>query len=137
MTCYEVITGHVPLPSKSLRAYDFVIGGGRRELPEDTIPALGELVKRCWREDPLERPTFAAIVGHLESIGQEYNLAHCGQYVKQKKHARGSKSWLGELIQHASLSPMHHQKQNKLSKDLETNYVKLHRLNKSTGRENN
>ena len=34
-------------------------------------PEVAELIKRCWNQDPLRRPSFATIVGELERLGAD------------------------------------------------------------------
>ncbi|KAG0594413.1 hypothetical protein M758_UG074900 [Ceratodon purpureus] len=65
MTCFEVITGCVPFDGHRSNDYDFVLGGGRPTLPDDTSPTLVDLVHRSWHEDPLQRPAFTTIVQTL------------------------------------------------------------------------
>ncbi|KAG0587885.1 hypothetical protein KC19_2G198900 [Ceratodon purpureus] len=68
MTCFEVITGCVPFDGHRSNDYDFVLGGGRPTLPDDTSPTLVDLLQRCWHEDPLRRPAFTTIVQALRDL---------------------------------------------------------------------
>jgi serine/threonine protein kinase len=84
MTCYEVLTGRIPLEEHALGSYDAVICGLRPTLPEDNmVPEIGDLVNRCWQDDPLQRPSFSEIVCDLESICHEYSHSE----VKKKRQA--------------------------------------------------
>jgi serine/threonine protein kinase len=90
MTCYEVLTGRIPLEEHALGSYDAVICGLRPTLPEDNmVPEIGDLVGRCWQDDPLQRPSFREIVRVLESICHEYDYVHDhNQCEVKKKHKR-------------------------------------------------
>ena len=68
ITCYEILTGSVPLEDRSKSDYAFVINGGRPELPRDISANLRELLCSCWHAIPDERPEFSEIVERLGSI---------------------------------------------------------------------
>lgn len=62
MTCYEVLTGEIPLGYLGLKDYDVVLQGVRPKLPVRTHPRIQSLLERCWHHDPLQRPSFEKIV---------------------------------------------------------------------------
>lgn len=61
MTCYEILTGSIPLEDIGRSNYDYVLCGRRPKLPENIKPWLKVLLSRCWHEDALKRPTFQEI----------------------------------------------------------------------------
>lgn len=69
MTCYEVLTGHVPFPAISDRSVEEkVLSGGRPQLPGECPDSLRLLLEECWASDPLKRPSFSEIVRKLENL---------------------------------------------------------------------
>lgn len=62
MTCYEVITDREPFEGHPKNEYDIVLLGDRPELPDNIDPQWKDLVSKCWHEDPLQRPSFVAII---------------------------------------------------------------------------
>jgi serine/threonine protein kinase len=73
MTCYEVLTGDIPLKNHSRADYEGVTKRGLRpELPADLNPIMKELIVSCWHQDPLKRPTFNTIVLELKEIFHEF-----------------------------------------------------------------
>jgi serine/threonine protein kinase len=62
MTCYEVLTGHIPFDGYVKSDWKKVIDGERPHLPDYVDPRLCQLVERCWYKDPSCRPTFDDIV---------------------------------------------------------------------------
>lgn len=71
MTCYEIITGHLPFEVEGYVAndYDKVIGGCTPSLPSGTPEWMKELLGRCWHKDPSGRPTFHEIVEYVVARG--------------------------------------------------------------------
>ena len=65
MTCYEILTGHIPLAEIPSNNYDFVCHGGRPEIPRQIKPWIKDLLERCWHQNPSERPTFQQIIDYL------------------------------------------------------------------------
>ena len=52
--------GRVPYGSMSNKeAMEFVLGGGRLDIPLRCPKAIGELMIKCWSKDPAARPDFA------------------------------------------------------------------------------
>jgi hypothetical protein len=45
-----------------------VLDGWRPEIPEWIAPCVGELITDCLADDPDSRPSFMAILEHLESM---------------------------------------------------------------------
>lgn len=63
MTCYEVLTGKMPL--KHLRDNDYAAvfeKGARPKLPAGVDDWLRVLIERCWSSEPSSRPQFKEIV---------------------------------------------------------------------------
>jgi serine/threonine protein kinase len=61
MTCYEIVTGHMPFEDRPAQNYDYVLNGHRPELPNDIDPLVREIITRCWHPDPSYRPSFKTI----------------------------------------------------------------------------
>ena len=68
MTCYEILTGGLPFHGHPRTDYDFVLNGGRPELPEWVTSELKELLERCWHSNPSCRPKFAEIMDTLQKL---------------------------------------------------------------------
>ena len=64
MTCYEVLTGRQPFEHDT--NYDVVFHGDRPKLPSKMKDWIKGLLRRCWSQDPCERPTFEEIVNIIE-----------------------------------------------------------------------
>lgn len=45
-----------------------VLKGEHLEQPEKCSPELYDIMKNCWKPEPSDRPTFAALVGMLEKL---------------------------------------------------------------------
>jgi len=71
MTILEVYSGEPPFRSIRLDSVVVfkVINGNRPQLPSslETHPKLGALVKKCWSQDPENRPIMADVCRELES----------------------------------------------------------------------
>ena len=66
MVLWEVLTGAVPFDSMGPAAVaDFVMDGGRPEIPGDTPPEYAALLEACWAAERTERPTARDIVQQL------------------------------------------------------------------------
>eukprot|EP01113_Clastostelium_recurvatum_P030186 TRINITY_DN3657_c0_g1_i1.p2 TRINITY_DN3657_c0_g1~~TRINITY_DN3657_c0_g1_i1.p2 ORF type:complete len:710 (+),score=139.93 TRINITY_DN3657_c0_g1_i1:2181-4310(+) len=50
------------------QAYNYIMQGNRLTLPNTLPPILKEIIERCWRLDPAERPTFEDIMDVLDAI---------------------------------------------------------------------
>jgi serine/threonine protein kinase len=70
---WELVTGSVPFANMSAvqAAFAVVNKGVRPAIPQDCLPALGEIMARCWDANPEVRPPFSEIVGMLEQVEQE------------------------------------------------------------------
>ncbi|CAL9101317.1 unnamed protein product [Musa textilis] len=70
---WELITGMLPFQNMSAvqAAFAVVNKGVRPVVPQDCLPALGEIMTRCWDADPDVRPSFSEIVRMLESAQEE------------------------------------------------------------------
>ncbi|KAG0567655.1 hypothetical protein KC19_7G151500 [Ceratodon purpureus] len=72
MTCYEILTGGVPLEGVAASNYDAVLVDRMRpKLPSDLNPKLKGLLERCWHQDPQVRPTFKEILVELRELHKE------------------------------------------------------------------
>jgi serine/threonine protein kinase len=70
---WELVTGSVPFANMSAvqAAFAVVNKGVRPAIPHDCLPALGEIMTRCWDANPEVRPPFSEIVRMLEQVEQE------------------------------------------------------------------
>ncbi|KAG0602360.1 hypothetical protein M758_10G009500 [Ceratodon purpureus] len=68
MTCYEILTGHIPFDAHLRNNFDHVIDGQRPQLPPLLSSGVRGLVSRCWHADPNERPEFTEIVEVLQGM---------------------------------------------------------------------
>jgi hypothetical protein len=57
-----------PRPAQIIVAV--AIAGERPAIPESAPPRLAEIIRRCWREDPRQRPTVREILRSLEALIQ-------------------------------------------------------------------
>eukprot|EP00050_Salpingoeca_kvevrii_P003936 m.237725 g.237725 ORF g.237725 m.237725 type:complete len:660 (-) comp10911_c0_seq1:95-2074(-) len=71
ITLWEIMTRSEPyLNIASIwELRDFVLAGGRPEMPPGAPPALEWLATLCWAQDPTARPSFSEIVRRLEDPG--------------------------------------------------------------------
>ena len=53
-----------------------VINGLRPSIGSQCPPELGDLIKRCWTFNPLERPDFNEIVAELEKLCEKYKVPY-------------------------------------------------------------
>ncbi|KAA8537466.1 hypothetical protein F0562_027074 [Nyssa sinensis] len=67
---WELLTGKIPYENLSpLQAAVGVVQKGLRPtIPRDTHPEIGELLERCWQQDPCLRPEFSKIIEILQHI---------------------------------------------------------------------
>ena len=87
---YQVVTGEVPFSnlSSSHQVFNEVVLKGERPRIKETVPNVyQELIKKCWSEDPNERPTFEEISTLLktnaEFITDEINKDDFIKYIKE------------------------------------------------------
>ncbi|CAN1122238.1 Serine/threonine-protein kinase STY17 [Linum perenne] len=70
---WELLTGELPYSylTPLQAAVGVVQKGLRPTIPKETQPKLAELLDRCWRQDPAERPDFCEIIDILQQIAKE------------------------------------------------------------------
>ncbi|KAG0629585.1 hypothetical protein M758_1G114900 [Ceratodon purpureus] len=70
MVCYEILTCYKPFYEHwSPRVIkERVLNGERPSLPDHCPPSLEELIKKCWMQEPKERPAFATICAELRYL---------------------------------------------------------------------
>jgi len=72
---WEVLTGKVPWEGYSeARLTKAIIKEERQTLLPDVAAApLGQMVQRCWAQEPKQRPSFAALVTQLEAATKQFS----------------------------------------------------------------
>jgi len=70
-TCMACIQTLVFLCQFELRANVLSVQGLRPTIPKHTNPKLVELLEKCWKQDPAERPDFSEILQILRYIAKE------------------------------------------------------------------
>lgn len=70
---WELVTGSVPFANMTAvqAAFAVVNKGVRPTIPHDCLPALGEIMTRCWDANPDVRPPFTEVVMMLEQVESE------------------------------------------------------------------
>ncbi|XP_057979643.1 serine/threonine-protein kinase STY13-like [Malania oleifera] len=70
---WELITGMLPFQNMTAvqAAFAVVNKGVRPVIPNDCLPALSEIMNRCWDANPDVRPPFSDVVKMLESAETE------------------------------------------------------------------
>jgi len=70
ITCYEILTGETPYVGfHSHKAIsEFVLFGGRPELPDKLPKDLNNLVVKCWDANPSIRPSFNDICRNIQHL---------------------------------------------------------------------
>ncbi|KAJ4830798.1 Serine/threonine-protein kinase sty13 [Turnera subulata] len=70
---WELITGNLPFHNMTAvqAAFAVVNKGVRPTIPGDCLPALSEIMTRCWDANPDVRPTFVEVVKMLEDAETE------------------------------------------------------------------
>ncbi|KAK3224421.1 hypothetical protein Dsin_011446 [Dipteronia sinensis] len=70
---WELLTGELPYSflTPLQAAVGVVQKGLRPTIPKHTHPKLVELLERCWRQDPTQRPNFSEITDNLQQIMKE------------------------------------------------------------------
>ncbi|XWS29146.1 hypothetical protein CRYUN_Cryun24cG0003300 [Craigia yunnanensis] len=70
---WELLTGELPyaLLTPLQAAVGVVQKSLRPTIPKNTHPRLGELLERCWQQDPTQRPNFSEIIDILQQIAKE------------------------------------------------------------------
>lgn len=67
MVCYEILTGHVPFLNDFPNVMKKKVLQDERPpfLPNCSPPCLRSMIQKCWRPEPMERPSFAEICREL------------------------------------------------------------------------
>ncbi|KAL6519257.1 Serine/threonine-protein kinase sty13 [Orobanche gracilis] len=70
---WEFITGMLPFQNMTAvqAAFAVVNKGVRPTIPNDCLPALSQIMTRCWDANPDVRPSFSEVVRMLESAETE------------------------------------------------------------------
>lgn len=70
---WELITGMLPFQNMTAvqAAFAVVNKGFRPIIPQDCLPALSEIMTRCWDANPDVRPSFTEVVSMLENAQEE------------------------------------------------------------------
>ncbi|XP_023552583.1 serine/threonine-protein kinase STY8-like isoform X1 [Cucurbita pepo subsp. pepo] len=70
---WELLTGEIPYSSMTpLQAAVGVVQKRLRPtIPKNAHPVVAELLERCWRQDPTERPNFSEILEILKQIAEQ------------------------------------------------------------------
>ncbi|KAF2306315.1 hypothetical protein GH714_016408 [Hevea brasiliensis] len=70
---WELLTGELPYSylTPLQAAVGVVQKGLRPTIPKNAHPKLAELLERCWRQDPSQRPNFSEIIDILQQIAKE------------------------------------------------------------------
>ncbi|KAB2094865.1 hypothetical protein ES319_A02G189200v1 [Gossypium barbadense] len=86
---WELLTGEIPysLLTPLQAAVGVVQKSLRPTIPKNTHPRLGELLERCWQQDPTQRPNFSEIIEILQQIDKE--VADKGEDRRMSKSSGG------------------------------------------------
>ncbi|CAN4083503.1 unnamed protein product [Withania somnifera] len=70
---WELLTGEIPYAylTPLQAAIGVVQQGLRPTIPKSTHPKLAELLEKCWKQDPTERPDFSEILDILKQLTRE------------------------------------------------------------------
>ncbi|KAL5040368.1 hypothetical protein BDV3_006530 [Batrachochytrium dendrobatidis] len=70
MTCWEIITGHVPFAEERENdiVKDWIKDGERPDRPENIPDVLWDVITDCWHQDPEMRPSFENIMTRLSIL---------------------------------------------------------------------
>ncbi|KAG0617898.1 hypothetical protein M758_4G023200 [Ceratodon purpureus] len=97
MTCYEILTGCTPFEGRKGVQYDDVLNGERPPLP-DYIPAwVKDLLRRCWHQNPSERPTFRVIPEEIKAHGTQLYSVVLEEPNKAKP------SWISKMLHYSTM----------------------------------
>ena len=47
---------------------EHIIKGNRMSIPESCPPDFAEIIKKCWAQDPNDRPSFKDVIVMLDDI---------------------------------------------------------------------
>ncbi|XP_027861884.1 tyrosine-protein kinase Mer [Xiphophorus couchianus] len=73
VTMWEIATrGMTPYPGvQNHEIYDYLVEGHRLKQPPDCLDELYEIMYRCWRADPVDRPLFPQLREMLEKLAEK------------------------------------------------------------------
>ncbi|XP_057449224.1 serine/threonine-protein kinase STY17 isoform X2 [Lotus japonicus] len=85
---WELLTGELPYSylTPLQAAVGVVQKGLRPSIPKNTHPRLSELLQRCWKQDPIERPAFSEIIEILQNIAKEVNDTKTDRHKDKSSH---------------------------------------------------
>ncbi|VDK67261.1 unnamed protein product, partial [Onchocerca ochengi] len=73
LVLWEVLTGATPFEGLGPGAVQLQIGTFvKQKIPSSCPPDLRLIIESCWRDDPLERPTFKELIVELEKFGDKF-----------------------------------------------------------------
>lgn len=68
---------YTDIPGSILAVSEAVLSGVRPEIPADCPTLFAKVMRRCWHESPLRRPSFEDIVQLLEmELSEERHKQH-------------------------------------------------------------
>ncbi|ELP87120.1 tyrosine kinase, putative, partial [Entamoeba invadens IP1] len=84
IVCYEVWLRAVPYTSFKYKweVSAYVAAGNRLPIPKDFPSGMGELIEKCWGQDPLNRPTFKEIADEMHEIWLQQYSTQKGNLIK-------------------------------------------------------
>ncbi|KAL4138139.1 hypothetical protein PRIC2_001646 [Phytophthora ramorum] len=94
--CWQLYTCAVPyadIPGSVLAVAEAVLSGVRPPIPRDCPRLFAKIMKRCWHDNPLRRPSFEDIVQLLE-----IELAEERRRQLARAHGRGNDSVIAPPI---------------------------------------
>ena len=67
MTTWQIYTGLFPLADIQIGLKDRIVTNQERpEYPDSMFPELWDVIEKCWRHNPEERPTFLDVEAFLK-----------------------------------------------------------------------
>ncbi|VIO99233.1 Protein kinase domain containing protein [Brugia malayi] len=73
LVLWEVLTGATPFEGLGPGAVQLQIGTFvKQKIPSSCPPDLRLIIESCWRDDPLQRPTFKELIVELEKFGIKF-----------------------------------------------------------------
>ncbi|KAG6622019.1 TKL protein kinase [Phytophthora cinnamomi] len=94
--CWQLYTCAVPyanIPGSVLAVAEAVLSGVRPSIPRDCPRLFAKIMKRCWHDNPLRRPSFEDIVQLLE-----IELSEVRRRQLARAHGRGNDSVIAPPI---------------------------------------
>lgn len=73
IVCWEIMTrGAIPYPTvQAVAILQYLSDGNRMEKPDSCPTKLYTLMKGCWLDEPMDRPTFASLVSATSDVIKE------------------------------------------------------------------